>query len=46
MGRDMIRQGWNSITEPMENGVSDVMGLGRVGLELVQRSRVDMVLRS
>ena len=40
----MIHQGWNSDTEPLENSASDMMGLGRVGLELVRRSRVDMVL--
>ena len=32
--------------EPMENGVNGVMGLERVGLELVQRSGADIVLRS
>ena len=45
MGRDMICLGQNSNTEHMENGVRDLMGLGRVGPELIQRSGVDMVLQ-
>ena len=38
MGRDVIRRGRNSNTESMEDGVSDVMGMGENG------SGVDMVL--
>ena len=30
--------------EPVENGANGVMGLERMGLELFQRSRVNMVL--
>ena len=45
MGRVVIRQGWNSDTESVKDGVSNMMAMGRVHLELVWRSGVDMVLR-
>ena len=44
MGRDMIHRGRGSNMKSMEEGISGVVGMGRVSPELIQRSGVNMVL--
>ena len=46
VGRDATCQGQNSSLEPVENGADGVMGLAKVGPELVMRFGVNMVLQS